>query len=139
MSLDEASTDIAYNLGRLFAAFYYAEKTYADRNATIRDKYMGSASATPARVFPILMRGYEHNRSALAKSEEPKRSRGRVADQAVSRITGQLDGAINLPATLTMDQQARFFIGYYHQEQQFYRGKATDSNDTATPASVQED
>ena len=72
VSLDRDSDSVAYNLGRLFAAFAYAEKSLADRNATIRDKYMSAASTTPRRVFPILMRGYEHNRSGLPKGHGQK-------------------------------------------------------------------
>ena len=39
VALDTDSDDGAYNLGRLFAVYEYAEKSVADRNATIRDKY----------------------------------------------------------------------------------------------------
>ena len=46
VALHEDSGNVAYNLGRLFAAYAYAEKSLAERNATIRDKYAGAASAT---------------------------------------------------------------------------------------------
>jgi CRISPR-associated protein Csd1 len=52
VALDPESNDQAYNLGRLFAVYEYAERQVAERNATIRDKYIGAASATPRRVFP---------------------------------------------------------------------------------------
>ncbi|MDE2976811.1 MAG: type I-C CRISPR-associated protein Cas8c/Csd1 [Acidobacteriota bacterium] len=118
VTLHEDSNDIAYNLGRLFAAYAYAEKSVAARNATIRDKYVGSASATPLRVFPVLMRGYEHNRAALAKAGGKKAGSGVKADRAVGRIVDLLPPA--LPRALGLEEQARFFIGYYHQEQAFY-------------------
>ena len=126
VSLDHNSDDPAYNLGRLFAAYAYAEKSFSERNATIRDKYMGAASATPRRVFPILMRGYEHNRAGLAKSDGHKRGAGKRADQAVGRIIERLRGADELPATLLLEDQARFFVGFYHQERDFYVKKGAD-------------
>ena len=122
VSLDRSGTNVAYNLGRLFAAFAYAETSLAKRNATIRDKYMGAASATPRRVFPMLLRGYENNRSGLAKAEE-KRPLGIRADRAVGEIMDLLPGRQELPASLPLEDQSRFFIGYYHQERAFYAKK----------------
>lgn len=118
VTLHEDSNDIAYNLGRLFAAYTYTEKSVAQRNASIRDKYVGAASATPLRVFPVLMRGYEHNRSALAKGGGRKAASGVRAEKAVGRIVGRLPS--ELPRSLGLEEQARFFIGYYHQEEAFY-------------------
>ena len=118
VTLHEDSNDIAYNLGRLFAAYTYTERSVAQRNASIRDKYVGAASATPLRVFPVLMRGYEHNRSALAKGGGRKAASGVRAEKAVGRIVGRLPS--ELPRSLGLEEQARFFIGYYHQEQAFY-------------------
>ena len=126
MSLDPSSPHAAYNLGRLFAAYAYAEKSYSNPNATIRDKYMGTASANPRRVFPTLMRGYEHNRAALLKKRGNKAAAGVRADKAVGEILGHLPGAGELPATLSLEDQGRFFIGYYHQEQAFYRKAVSD-------------
>ena len=137
VSLDRNSDSIAYNLGRLFAAYAYAERSVAERNATIRDKYMGAASATPRRVFPILMRGYEHNRASLSKG-------GRVgagvrADQAVSQIVARIPGSGELPTALQLEDQARFFVGYYHQEQAFYTSSKPDQNQLADPNRLSED
>ena len=129
VSLDRSSNSIAYNLGRLFAAYAYAEKSFAPRNATIRDKYMGAASATPRRVFPILMRGYEHNRSGLAK-EPRKRGAGVRVDQAVAQIIDELPGEEQLPASLLLEDQSRFFVGYYHQERDFYSKSETAVDET---------
>ena len=93
VALDTDSDDGAYNLGRLFAVYEYAEKSVADRNATIRDKFIGAASATPRRVFPILMRGYEHNASTLAKGDGNQRGAGVKASKAVAQILGAASAA----------------------------------------------
>lgn len=126
VSLDVNSESAAYNLGRLFAAYAYAERSLADRNATIRDKYMGAASATPRRVFPILMRGYENNRAGLAKAGGQRRGAGKRADQAVGQIMERLPGGDELPTTLSLEDQARFFVGYYHQERVFFTKSESD-------------
>lgn len=126
MALDETSEDPAYVLGRLFGAFTYAERSFADRGATIRDKYMGGASATPARIFPLLMKGYEHNRAGLAKSSGQKVGAGIKAEKAVAAILALLPGGGDLPASLPLEDQGRFFVGFYHQLSAFY-AKAEDA------------
>ena len=120
VALNPESADQAYNLGRLFAVYEYAEQGVASRNATIRDKYIGAASATPRRVFPILMRGYEHNASALAKGEGNQRGSGIKAAKAVSQILERFGGEMPFPTTLTLEEQGRFFVGYYHQNAALY-------------------
>ncbi|MDE0417134.1 MAG: type I-C CRISPR-associated protein Cas8c/Csd1 [bacterium] len=128
VALHEDSGNVAYNLGRLFAAYAYAEKSLAERNATIRDKYAGTASATPFRVFPVLMRGYEHNRAGLAKAGGRKTGAGVRAEQAVRQIIELLPGDCDLPQSLRLEEQARFFIGYYHQEQAFYTKRDSEES-----------
>ncbi|SFE89469.1 type I-C CRISPR-associated protein Cas8c/Csd1 [Roseivivax sediminis] len=126
MALDEDARDTAYLLGRLFGAYTYAEKSYQERGAGLRQKYMGAASATPARVFPVLMRGYEHNLSSLRKAGGQKAGAGVKADRAVAAIMGRLAGG--MPASLPLEAQGRFFIGFYHQISAFY-AKAEDAAD----------
>ena len=118
VSLDRDTTDAAYNLGRLFAALVYAAEKVAPRSATLRERYMASASATPRVVFPHLLRNFEHNRSALGKSGGfAGASRVRV-DQAVGQIMSRLPR--DLPAVLDLDGQGRFFVGFHHQHQSFF-------------------
>lgn len=128
MALDESADDPAYLLGRLFAAYAYAERSYQDRGASLRSKYMGAASATPARVFPQLMRGYEHNLASLRKAGGQKAGAGVKADRAVAAIVERLPGGGDLPAALPMEDQGKFFVGFYHQISAFY-AKAEDAAD----------
>ena len=121
MALNPESTDKPYNLGRLFAVYEYAESCVAKRNATIRDKYIGAASATPRRVFPLLMRGFETNASILAKGEGNQRGSGVKAGKAVSQIMGLFsDNIEDFPTSLRLEDQGRFFVGYYHQKSALY-------------------
>lgn len=132
VSIATDSDNVAYNLGRLFAVYVYAEKSFAHRNATIRDRYIGSASARPRMVFPILMRGYEHNLSGLAKGDSLKQGAGVRADRAVGEVVERLPGHEGFPAVLSLQDQARFFVGYYHQERALYtKTRAVDRQQSA--------
>ena len=126
MGLDERATDPAYLLGRLFGAYAYAEKSHQERGASLRQRYIGAASASPARIFPVLMRGYEHNLASLLKAGGQKYGAGVKADRAVASVVACLPGAGELPATLPLEEQGRFFIGFYHQFSAFY-AKAEDA------------
>ena len=124
VSLDTTSDNVPYLLGRLFAVFMYAEKAVAERSATISDKWFGSASSSPSRAFPSLMRGFRHNISKLGKNSKTKGS-GVSADKTAREIARLLPAPGNLPSFMVPEDQARFFIGYYHQERALYTRTST--------------
>ena len=130
MSLERSSDSAAYNLGRLFAVYAYAERSNAKRNATIRDKYVVSASTMPRRIFAMLMRGYEHNRSALLRDPDPKKKGpGFRADYYVKEIFALLPGSDSIPVEFGPEDQIRFFIGLHHQHIALY-SKSDSKSDT---------
>ena len=110
MSLDRNRQDIGYVLGRLFAVL---EKTQAEANpglnATIVDRYFGSASSTPIAVFGTLMRLLPHH---LNKLEFEGR-----AVQLQWEIRQILEHCQRFPNHLNLEQQGLFAIGYYHETQ----------------------
>ncbi|HFC8510303.1 TPA: type I-C CRISPR-associated protein Cas8c/Csd1 [Neisseria subflava] len=110
MSLDRNRQDIGYVLGRLFAVL---EKTQAEANpglnATITDRYFGSASSTPIAVFGTLMRLLPHH---LNKLEFEGR-----AVQLQWEIRQILEHCQRFPNHLNLEQQGLFAIGYYHETQ----------------------
>ena len=109
--------DPAYHLGRLFAALEAAQRLALGRiNATIRDRYFGAASATPAGVFPLLLRGAQSHVGKLRK----ERKDGWI-EREIAEIVERLPPA--LPRTLKLEQQGRFAIGYYHQRQAQFAGR----------------
>lgn len=121
MSLDINQPSIGYQLGRLFATLEkIQEEANPGLNATIRERFYGSACASPVTVFANLMRLKNHH---LAKME----SKGRVVnlERLLSEIVGQLN---DFPAHLDLHEQGRFAIGYYHQRQNFFT-KKDDSSD----------
>ena len=116
MSLDSVRPEPAYRLGRLFAAL---EKTQEDAlpglNATIRDRFYSAASATPATVFPRLLRTYQHHltKAAAERGVGLKVNRERLVQEICS-------GLAAMPAHLGLEGQSLFALGYYHQRQAFF-------------------
>jgi CRISPR-associated protein Csd1 len=119
MSLNEKSTYPAYVLGRLFAVLESAQIEAAKPeklNSTIKDRFFGSACASPATVFPILLRLSQHHISKIDKYGN---------DRRIQTILNLLDFEKNpIPSHLTLDDQGVFVLGYYHQRADFYVSKA---------------
>ena len=121
VGLNEASTNPAYTLGRLFA-IYEAVQQDANPgiNSTIKDKYFNSASAMPASIFPILGNLYQKHLRKLGDGSRIYYDR-QVA--ALKCILGE-----SYPQRMTLAQQGAFDLGYYHQTQKRYekRNKEED-------------
>lgn len=126
MSLDQKNINIGYRLGRLFAALERAQirsatqKGGKEPNSTIRDRYYGAASGTPVTVFGTLIRLSKHHLSKLENVGE-RINLEKLFGEIMSSFT-------DFPPYLSMADQGRFAIGYYHQMQDFYT-KNTDNND----------
>jgi CRISPR-associated protein Csd1 len=108
MSLNESYTHPAYVLGRLFAWLERAQKAALGQNinATIKDRYFTSACASPASVFPTLLRLSQHH---LNKAEY-----GGYLERQIQDLLGMLE-AKPFPTRLTLEEQGVFVLGYYHQ------------------------
>ncbi len=130
VSLDRQSTHPGYLLGRLFAELENAqERAIPNTNATVRDRYYGAASATPASVFPMLLRNVQNHLSKLRKgSEKDKAIAGAITRNMREIVDGLED---HFPKSLKIEDQGRFAIGYYHQSQARFVRRA-DGEDTET-------
>lgn len=116
VSLNEASTNIPYTLGRLFAVYEaLQEEANSEITTTIMDKYFNSASATPAVIFPIL--------DNLAQKHLRKLETGKKIyyDKQIGRLKCILDETN--PMRLSLPEQGAFNLGYYHQKQARYTKK----------------
>lgn len=116
VSLNPDSTNTAYNLGRLFSVLEAAqEAANPGINATIKDKYFSSASATPGHVFPVLLK--------LVQSHLKKLDRGlrTYYDKQITELLSKLGESY--PVRLNLHQQGSFQLGYYHQTQMRYAKK----------------
>ncbi|HET6537833.1 MAG TPA: type I-C CRISPR-associated protein Cas8c/Csd1 [Sphingopyxis sp.] len=122
VALDEQDMNLAYRLGRWFAELEaIQEHALPGLNATIRDRFYGSASSAPARTFPVLIRNAMNHLATLRKDNKSGGHEMRL--EAI--VAGVEHG---LPRALRIEDQARFAIGYYHQRAQRFK-KSTDSKD----------
>lgn len=112
VSLDPENTNPAYRLGRLFAVLERAQSSaLPGLNATIKDRYFAAASATPARVFPLLVKNATHHLALLKKGENG--GIGHWLEKELGTIWLGLEA--DLPRALSLEDQGRFIAGYYHQ------------------------
>jgi CRISPR-associated protein Csd1 len=120
--LDPENSDPGYLLGRLFATYEYAQTQAlgGNVNATIRDQYYGTASATPRAIFPLLQRKATHHLSRLRKD---KPGLAINLDRRIGEIFELVGPESLFTPTLSAQRQALFAIGYYHQKNDFYRRK----------------
>ena len=111
MSLNKENKNIGYLLGRLFSILEKAQKdAIPGANTTIKDRYYGSASATPAIVFPQLLRLAQHH---IQKSDY-----GINIDKQIECVMQDIK---KFPSHLCLENQGIFALGYYHQKQEFYK------------------
>ena len=119
MSLDENNTNIGYRLGRLFATLEkIQQEANPGINATIRDRFYGAASGTPVAVFGNLMRLKNHHLSKLEST-----GRRVFFEKLLGQIIDGVEAKIAFPPHLSLEDQGRFAIGYYHQIQDFFTKK----------------
>lgn len=121
VELNEQSTYLPYRLGRLFAVLEAVQqKANPNINTTIKDRYFNSACATPALVFPTLLR--------LAQSHLGKIGGGAEVyyDKMITELLG--DVTQSYPLRLSLQDQGIFQIGYYHQKQKLFTKKEEKDN-----------
>jgi len=120
MALNPERTDRPYLLGRLFAVLEKAqEEAVPNSNATIKDKYLASASATPGQVFHMLLKNYANHIAKLRKEPE-KIGWAKYYESMAQDIIAGFD---DYPATMKAEEQGLFMIGYYHQRKDFFTKK----------------
>jgi CRISPR-associated protein Csd1 len=115
MSWDPERKEVAYLLGGLFAVLEKAQLDALGKvNATIKDRFFSAASATPASVFPRLLRLSQHH---IGKAEY-----GHVSDRRIAEIMEHVD---SFPAHMSLQEQGLFAIAYYQKKNDQYRKKET--------------
>ncbi len=118
MGLNEESNEIAYVLGRLFSVL---ESIQADANpgiqATIRDRYFNSACGTPATVFPILIKLKNSHMKKIGREKEGTK---KYYEKLFADIMWKINEQEGFPKRLSLEEQGKFALGYYHQTQKKY-------------------
>lgn len=114
--LDKSNTNQGYLCGRLFAVL---DRIQEDANGinSIRERYLNAASSTPAAVFATILNLSSHHLENLS-NEGKKVFYEKIKQEIIDKISA--DG---FPAHLDLQDQGRFFVGYYHQRQDFFTKK----------------
>jgi CRISPR-associated protein Csd1 len=122
--LDPNSTDPAYCCGRAFALLEVIQKDSAGDglNRTIKDSYFSSASTTPSLVFPRLCRLSQHH---LAKLDTGNRIH---REKQLGEVLNKLSV---FPRLLSLEDQGKFVLGYFHQTKDIYTSKKDKEEGTA--------
>ena len=121
VSVNKESTNIPYNLGRLFAVLERTqEAANPNINTTIKDRFFNSASATPSLVFPSLINLAQKH---LAKLNEGQRI---ALDKSIGELSDKLGETF--PKQLMLAEQGAFQLGYYQQRQEYFK-KKTDTTE----------
>ncbi len=125
--LDKRNTNQGYLCGRLFAVL---DRIQEDANgiSSIREHYMNAASSTPSSVFATILNLSSHHLENLS-NEGKKVFYEKLKQEIIDKISS--DG---FPAHLDLQDQGRFFVGYYHQRQDFFNKKEENNNDESVNA-----
>ena len=116
VGLNEETNDAAYVTGRIFSVLEaIQEDANPGLNATIKDRYFNSACATPGSIFPILMK---LKNSHIRKFNSPGKKI--YYEKILTELMGKIG---DFPKRLTLEEQGRFMLGYYHQVQKRYEKK----------------
>ncbi len=123
MALDKTNENMGYVLGRLFSVLERIQKqAQSGLNKTIRDTYFSAASSSPQVIFKRLQDLAIHH---LAKIRNSGQSTVWL-EMLLQEVMGKIPAA-GLPTTLSVDDQGRFAIGYYHQCQAFFTKKENET------------
>lgn len=120
----------ARRLGRLFAVIERAQLAALgnDVNATVKDKFLGAAAATPARIFPGILKNAQnhlrrlrngHSDADWIKDSQHARRVGFALDRDIGRLSGSFESGFT--EQHSNEEQGLFFIGYYQER---FGGKA---------------
>ena len=118
--LDKENTNQGYLCGRLFAVLDKIQED-ANNQHSIRERYMNAASATPATVFATILNLSSHHAENL--NEGRKIYFEKIKQEIIDKISA--DG---FPSHLDLQDQGRFFVGYYHQRQDFFTKTEKENN-----------
>lgn len=107
--LDKDNNNQGYLCGRLFAVLDNLQFA-ANGQDSIRSSYMNAASTTPSTVFSTILKLSNNHYGKLAKD---KKGLANFFDNQKKEIMAMLQ---EFPDTLELNDQGRFFLGYYHQK-----------------------
>ena len=127
VALETEHPSVAYHCGRLLAILEGVQRAALPGvNATILDRFFGTASSAPAGVFGRLMQGAQHH---LARLDRDRRGAYVALQRNIEEVCTHIPA---FPRTLNLEEQALFSLGYYHQRAND-RAQAAARRDAPTP------
>ena len=112
---DAKAEDAAYQCGRLLAVLAEAQAKAHDyqlKGSGVAERYFGTAMASPASVFPVLLKLNRHHLNNIRKSGKYK-GHDRFLDEAIQEVSSKI---YPFPRTLDLHAQGRFALGFYQQK-----------------------
>lgn len=113
--LDKENNNEGYLCGRLFAVLEKIQEE-ANKIRSIRERYINAASATPSAVFATILNLSVHHSEKL--DEGRRLYFEKIKQEIIEKFS--TDG---FPTHLSLQDQGRFFVGYYHQRKEFFISK----------------
>jgi len=119
----------AYQCGRLLALLDRIQRKAINPNATVVDRFYGSASSAPASVMGVLL---NKARPHLAKLRK-KRGKEDWLEWELGKIMAGFDPGVGFPRTLKLEEQGLFAIGFYQERNRIFEkdDDSSDANDAA--------
>ena len=123
----QAQDHPAYLCGRVLALFDRIHNAAHGKStaSSPADRYYGSASSTPALVFPRLCK---LARIHLDKIKQPRTAT--ELDDALASVVSKFAGQASWPRTLSLEDQGRFAIGFYYERGSKSGEPTTEHNPT---------
>ncbi|MDT3426157.1 CRISPR-associated protein Csd1 [Paenibacillus forsythiae] len=126
MALNPDAPQVPYRLGRLFAVL---EKIQTDSvkgklNTTIKKSFFSSAAATPASVFPRLLKLSMNHQNKLRPEAEI------WYNKKIRDIADEIEA---FPQRMNLEEQGLFMLGYFQQMQDLYTAKAKGGDVPSNP------
>jgi CRISPR-associated protein Csd1 len=126
-TLDESNKNNAYICGRIFAVLesiqYHASG--GNLNAGIRERFFSFASNMPSTAFGRLMKLSQHH---LSKIRGDKPGLAVNLDRKLQELMTNIKGS-SFPPVFSLEEQASFAIGYYHQRQRDFDAKSNSKEE----------
>lgn len=120
-TLDTESLSPAYYCGRLMAAFERIQRgALGEVNASVVDRFYGTASTAPGLVFPRLFKSAQQH---LSKMHGDKPGMSVNLQKELELLCSSISA---FPRLLTLAQQGEFALGFYHQRADYRKGIAAN-------------
>jgi CRISPR-associated protein Csd1 len=128
MGLNSERESVPYLLGRLFAVLEHAQYESSGRKetgTTITSRYFNAACATPASVFPVIMK---LNMAHMDKLHRESPSTYSYLSRLMQEITSRIEV---FPKRLSLVDQGDFILGYWAQRSERFKKRDASSQDSS--------